>query len=70
MDRDDEALARFQSALLLLLKEDLPEAAVRERLENDPAFEPYRAEVRAIDSRALGIAARVVKKWARRDPKH
>ena len=70
MPRDDEALARFQSALLLLLKEDLPEAAVRERLETDPAFEPFRADVRAIDARALGIAARVVKKWARRDPKH
>jgi len=70
MDRDEEALARFQSALLLLLKEDLPEAAVRERLETDPEFEPFCAEVRAIDSRALGIAARIVKKWARRDPKH
>jgi len=70
MDRDEEALARFQSALLLLLKEDLPEDAVRERLENEPELEPFRAEVRAIDSRALGIAARIVKKWARRDPKH
>ena len=70
MDLDDEMLARFQSALLLLLREDLPEAAVRERLDEDPAFESFRAEVRAIDPRALGIAARVVKKWARRDPKH
>ena len=69
MDRDEEALARFQSALLLLLKEDLPEAAVRERLAKGPAFEPFRAEVSAIDPRALGIAARIVKKWARRDPK-
>lgn len=70
MARDDETLARFQSALLLLLKEDLTEAEVRERLAHDPAFEPFRTEVRAFDGRALGIAARVVKKWARRDPKH
>jgi len=69
-DHDDEALARFQSALLLLLQEDLPEAAVRDRLDRDPEFEPYRAEVRAMDPRALGIAARVVKRWARRAPKH
>ena len=70
MAKDDEELARFQSALLLLLKEDLGEGEVRRHLEQDPAFEPFRAEVRAIDGRALGIAARVVKKWARRDAKH
>lgn len=65
--RADEAeLERYQSALLLLLAEGLPELAVRERLETDPAFAPFRDHVRAIDGRALGIAARVVKQWGRR----
>lgn len=70
MSGDDETLAGFQSALLLLLSEDLTEAELRERLASEEAFAPYRAEVAAFDGRALGIAARVVKKWARRAPKH
>ena len=65
-DPRNEELAAFQSALLLLLEQDLSETELRLRLEHDPAFECFRAEVRAIDRRALGIAARIVKKWARR----
>ena len=66
MRDDEEQLARFQSALVALLAENLSPAETRARLESEPAFEPFRAEVRAIDPRALGIAARVVKKYARR----
>ncbi len=69
-DANEATLARFQSALLVLLAEDLPERAIRERLEADPAFAPFRDHVRSFDRGALGIAARVVKKWGRRAPGH
>jgi uncharacterized protein (UPF0276 family) len=64
---DDQALARFQSALLsLLVRRDLPPSEVRRRLARDRAFAPFRADTEAFDSKALGIASRVVQKWARR----
>lgn len=64
---DEHALARFQSALLsLLFRRDLDASEVRRRLARDEDFAPFRADTDAFDSRALGIASRVVQKWARR----
>lgn len=65
---DDDALAEFQSALLALFERESDEFVIRAHLEVAPEFAPYRAAVRAFDGRALGVAARVVKKWTRRAP--
>lgn len=63
----EDELATFQSALLaLLVQPELDESEIRLRLARDEAFAPFRADTEAFDSDALGIASRVVKKWARR----
>ncbi len=65
---DVSALAAFQSALLALLERENDESVIRAHLEVAPEIAAYRGVVRAFDGRALGIAARVVKRWARRRP--
>ncbi|MBX3219529.1 MAG: DUF692 family protein [Labilithrix sp.] len=67
---DVEALAVLQSALLDLLDRESDESIIRAHLEVAPAFAEYRDEVRAFDGRALGIAARIVKKWGRKATTH
>lgn len=62
---DDESLAHYQSALLGHLLHDIPADAMRARLAKDPLFDPYRRHVEAMDPRALGLAARIAKKWVR-----
>lgn len=62
----DAALAAFQSELLRMLAEGLPAEETLRRLTTEPAFEPYAELTRAMDPRAVGIAARVVKKYGRR----
>lgn len=65
-DEDVDVLARFQSALVGLLAEGLSPADTRARLARDPEFEPFRELVATIDERSLGVASRIVKKYARR----
>lgn len=62
-----EELARLQSALLELLAGDVREEDVRRAFEQDPAFAPYRELFSAAEASSLGIAARVVRKYARRE---
>jgi hypothetical protein len=65
-DADEAALARFQSALLALLSEsDADEEGMRQALATDAAFAPFHGTTAAFDGRALGMAARVAKKWLR-----
>jgi uncharacterized protein (UPF0276 family) len=75
---DVAALARLESALLTILADggDVgdttwegagdTEHRLRWSLEREPAVAPYRELFASADGRALGIAARVVKKYARR----
>jgi uncharacterized protein (UPF0276 family) len=66
VEDDLRALAAFQSALLAALVEGQSEGDTRQALERHPAVAPYRELVASIDGRALGIASRVTKKYARR----
>lgn len=61
---DEPALAALQSALLEALFEERTEDAVRARIEREPALRPLGDL--GVDGRSLGIAARVVKRWAAR----
>lgn len=58
-------LASLQSALMRVLHREQYAADVRRRLRDDSAFAVFSAQVDDMDDRALGIAARVVKRWAR-----
>ncbi len=60
---DDPDLAALQSSLLVALAEERSEPAMRARIAREPALAPLHDL--EPDARALGIAARVVKKWAR-----
>ncbi len=65
-DDDRSSLAHFQEALLPLLATARTVADVRRAFERDARFTAYRALLDRADPRALGIAARVVAKYARR----
>ena len=62
-EQDANRLARFQSALLDVLHECSTLEELRDRLEKDEAFEPYRDYVQSFDSRMLLTAAELTKKW-------
>lgn len=62
----DAALAAFQTELLRMLADGLTQEEIVRHLAAEPAFAPYADLARTIDPRSLGIAARVVKKYARR----
>lgn len=66
VERDAEKLAQFQTALLDVLHECSTIEELRERLDKDSAFEPYRDYVRAFDPRMLLTAAELTKKWGMR----
>ncbi len=63
---DERSLARMQRALLEALDDSPDEAALRARILEEKAFDPYRSFVNVMDGRALGVASRVTKKYGRR----
>lgn len=58
-------LASLQSGLMRVLHSQQHAADVRRQLRDHPAFVAFSAQVDDMDDRALGIAARVVQRWAR-----
>lgn len=60
-------LADFQAALMQVLLRERHAADVRSQLRDHSAVAAFSAQVHDMDDRALGIAARVVKRWARTD---
>jgi uncharacterized protein (UPF0276 family) len=63
---DIASLAAFQSSLLECLVECPTEADLRASLARSPAAMVYRELVTSADGRSLGIASRVMKKYARK----
>lgn len=61
-----EQLARFQSALMDLLAQNLSAAELESRLLSDAAFIPFRQYLQGCEPRMLQVAADLVKKWGRR----
>lgn len=62
---EERSLAAFQAKLLELLWSEREREVIERRLIEEPELRPFRWETSGFDPRALGMATRVVKKWAR-----
>lgn len=61
----DEALARFQAALLDLLSQPLSASEIALRLREDAACAPFQDYVSGFEPRMIEVAAELTKKWGR-----
>ena len=61
-----DEVSEFQAALLELLAQNLPVESLQKRLQEDPAFGPFRDYVQGFEPRMLEVAALLVKKWGKR----
>jgi len=55
--------ARFQAALLRLLRQDLPAPTIRDRLHADPTLSELADYIASLDLHALAVAQALVAKW-------
>lgn len=62
----DPDLARYESALLALLAEDLAPSERRAALHRRADFAPYQRYVSQLDDRFLDVATGLVRRWGRR----
>jgi hypothetical protein len=61
----EEELANFQAALLELLDTQQDLKDMRSQLQQNPAFAAFQEYLNTFDDKMLGVAAELVKKWAR-----
>jgi hypothetical protein len=61
-----DQVGEFQAALLELLAQDLPLESLQKRLQEDPAFAPFRDYVQGFEPRMLEVASLLIKKWGKR----
>jgi hypothetical protein len=65
---EDEALARFQAALLELFAAESQPERVLARLRADPAFAEFRDYVTEFSPKLIAAALRLHEKWGIRGP--
>jgi hypothetical protein len=61
-----DQLGEFQAALLELLAQDLSLESLQKRLQEEPAFAPFREYIQGFEPRMLEVASLLVKKWGKR----
>ena len=62
--KENADLARFQEALVDVLRQELPPEVALSRLKSDPAFAPFRSYIDTFDVRMVGAASELVRKWS------
>ena len=66
IDSAIDQVGEFQAALLELLAQELSVESLQKRLQEEPAFAPFREYIQGFEPRMLHVASLLVKKWGKR----
>jgi hypothetical protein len=64
----DDALLRYQDALMNLLASNVPVSEIQKRLREDEVFQPYKNYVESFEPRMIEVAIELINKWGQRIP--